>query len=98
MADAGRQTGMRTCVGCRAKRHRSQMKRIVAGAEGVRLDATGRMPGRGAYACSAECLQRALKNGALARALRRGIVEGELREMMEALSMAPASSGADEER
>lgn len=42
----------------------------------MRIDPTGRMPGRGAYLCGAEeCLSRALKANKLGRALRCEIPE-----------------------
>ena len=46
--------------------------RIVRTADGdVFVDATGRAAGRGAYVCrTAECLDKAIKKGALARALK----------------------------
>ena len=48
--------------------------RIVRMADGsVRFDATGRIAGRGAYVCSAKCLDDALAARKLQRALRCGI-------------------------
>jgi predicted RNA-binding protein YlxR (DUF448 family) len=46
--------------------------RIVRTAQGdVFADASGRAAGRGAYLCrTAECLDKAIKKGALARALK----------------------------
>lgn len=44
------------------------MARIAATPSGWRVGLTE--PGRGAWVCSAECFDRALRRGALARALR----------------------------
>ena len=61
----------RTCLGCRRRRPKRELVRLVRGADGsVGADAVG--PGRGAYVCrDAECLERALKPGRLAYAFRR---------------------------
>ena len=61
----------RTCVACGAHAGKGDLHRIVRIADGsVCFDPTGRMPGRGAYVCSEECLAAALKAGKLARSLR----------------------------
>ena len=39
----------RTCVGCREVLSKRQLLRIVRTAEGVRVDPTGKLAGRGAY-------------------------------------------------
>jgi len=51
---------------------KKELIRIIRTPEGeIRLDETGRMNGRGAYLCrSCECLQKARKSKALARALK----------------------------
>ena len=60
----------RTCVGCRIVMPKRQMVRIVRGANGVQVDPTGKVAGRGAYLHDRrECWQSGLK-GALAHALK----------------------------
>jgi len=50
---------VRTCVGCRTKRPKAHLIRVVLGA------------GRGAYLCfDPRCVRRALETGSLVRALR----------------------------
>jgi len=63
---------IRTCVGCRQRRPQRELVRLVRGADGVvARDATGGAVGRGAYVCvEVACLERALKGGRLAQALR----------------------------
>ena len=39
----------RTCVACREVNEKRSLIRIVRGPEGVAVDKTGKMPGRGAY-------------------------------------------------
>jgi predicted RNA-binding protein YlxR (DUF448 family) len=60
----------RTCVGCREVLPKRSMIRIVRTPEGVRIDPTGKMAGRGAYLHDRKsCWQAGLK-GALARGLQ----------------------------
>ena len=61
----------RTCIACGAKDDKRSLLRIVRGADGaVSFDATGRKPGRGAYVCSRECFDAAVKGKRLPRALK----------------------------
>lgn len=60
----------RTCVGCGQQSDKLTLMRIVRTSEGVAFDASGRASGRGAYVCSSECLEQALKTRRLQRALR----------------------------
>src|SRR5512134_2664327 len=60
----------RTCVGCREVLPKRKMVRIVRTAEGVQIDSTSKLAGRGAYLHDRrECWERGLK-GALANALK----------------------------
>ena len=60
----------RTCVGCRETVAKQTLTRIVNSPDGVQIDATGKLSGRGAYLHNQrECWDRALK-GALENALR----------------------------
>lgn len=65
----------RTCVGCREESPKRALVRIVRSPEGkVVVDTRGKLPGRGAYLCvRRECLEKARRSGALARALRTEI-------------------------
>ena len=78
----------RTCVGCREVLPKRQMLRIVRTAEGIRLDPTGKLAGRGAYLHDRrECWERGLK-GALAHALKAEFTaddRGELEKFMNTL-------------
>ncbi|NTU65646.1 MAG: YlxR family protein [Chloroflexi bacterium] len=67
----------RTCIGCRAVQGKRQLVRVVRQADGhVRLDATGKAPGRGAYIhATGSCWQRALSAGRLAHALKIDRIE-----------------------
>ena len=61
----------RTCVGCRRRRPKHDLVRLVRAHGVVTVDARGVRPGRGAYVCAdAPCVERALRPGRLAHALR----------------------------
>ena len=61
---------MRQCLGCREMKQKRDLIRVVRSPEGeISLDFKGKKPGRGAYVCQdPECLKRAIKSKALARA------------------------------
>jgi predicted RNA-binding protein YlxR (DUF448 family) len=58
-------------VACRTSRPKRELQRIVrTPAREVVLDPGGRLAGRGAYVCTTgDCLTKAIKKGALSRAL-----------------------------
>ena len=67
----------RQCMGCRERKAKKEMIRVVRTPEGsVNLDFGGKMNGRGAYICpNPECLKRALRSKALDRSLEVTIPE-----------------------
>ena len=82
----------RTCIGCRQTLAKRTMLRIVRTPEGLRVDPTGKLPGRGAYLHeNRACWERALK-GALAHALKVEFTDQDremLRGMMANLPEGP---------
>jgi uncharacterized protein len=71
----GKRIPQRTCVGCRLVQPKRSLIRIVASPQGVKIDNTGKAPGRGAYLHnSRSCWERGLK-GKLAQALKVEITE-----------------------
>jgi predicted RNA-binding protein YlxR (DUF448 family) len=61
----------RTCVGCRQISDKGTLIRIARKDGQVKLDLTGKMPGRGAYIHKSEtCLKIALKKNGLSRTLK----------------------------
>lgn len=48
-----KQIEMRRCVACRQVRHKSELIRVVKAINGIKLDDTGKVEGRGAYVCKA---------------------------------------------
>ncbi len=68
---------IRSCVSCRVHSEKKSLIRIVRSPDGqVRMDPTGKAPGRGAYLCGAkECIAQAIKKNKLGRALRCEVPE-----------------------
>ena len=64
-------TPTRTCLGCRRRRPKTEMVRLVRRADG-RVEADRTAAGRGAYVCATdECLERALRPARLTHAFRK---------------------------
>jgi len=80
-----RKIPMRMCVGCREMKEKRSLLRIVKNAEGViSFDRVGKAPGRGAYICKArECLDKAMKQKQLERALETKIEAAVFEQLME---------------
>ena len=79
----------RQCMGCRERKAKRELIRVVRTPEGaVRLDFGGKMNGRGAYLCpNPECLKKAIRAKALERSLEVSIPEevvAQLEKEMEA--------------
>ena len=67
----------RQCMGCRERKAKRELIRVVRGTDGtVSLDFGGKLNGRGAYLCpDVECLKKAQKSKALERSLEITIPE-----------------------
>ncbi|MBP3427293.1 MAG: YlxR family protein [Clostridia bacterium] len=80
-----RKIPMRMCVGCREMKEKRALLRIVKSAEGeISFDPAGKKPGRGAYICrSKECLEKAVRQRQLERALEHKIEEAVYARLME---------------
>ena len=66
--------------------------RIVRTGDGVAFDATGRVPGRGAYVCSAKCLSDAFASRKLQRALRCGIERSDVDQVVADMATSSAQT------
>lgn len=84
-----RHTPVRTCVGCREVLPKRALIRLVRSPEGVRVDATGKAPGRGAYLHDRRSCWEAGVRGALARALRTELTEADRRQLAAAMEALP---------
>ena len=67
----------RQCMGCRERKEKRALIRIVRGTDGnVSVDFGGKLNGRGAYICpNPECLKKAQRAKALERSLETAIPE-----------------------
>ena len=67
----------RQCMGCRERKEKRQLIRIVRGTDGnVSVDFGGKLNGRGAYICpDPECLKKVQRSKALERSLETAIPE-----------------------
>ncbi|MBI3522379.1 MAG: YlxR family protein [Chloroflexi bacterium] len=78
----------RTCVACRRVRPKRELIRVVRGTTGtLSVDLKGKANGRGAYLCpEAECLERGLAAGSLAKELETPIDEQTMKRLREELA------------
>ena len=67
----------RTCIGCKVKKDKSDLIRIVRQTNGeLAIDKTGKLPGRGAYICGdEECLEKIIKSNMLNKILECNVPE-----------------------
>mgnify|MGYP001393642366 CR=1 FL=1 len=85
----------RTCVGCREVLPKRKLIRLVKTEDGVRIDLSGKLPGRGAYLHDQKsCWNRGLK-GSLAKALRITIPERDLAALNAYMEDLPESIPED---
>lgn len=74
---------MRTCVGCHEVLAKRAMIRIVRTEEGIKIDPSGKIAGRGAYLHDQKsCWEKGLK-GALAQALKVEITAEDIDNLRE---------------
>lgn len=73
----------RTCIVCRKKGDKKAFIRIVKTKDGIFLDKTGKLAGRGAYICdSADCINKCKKTHALNRAFKQEVSEETYTELV----------------
>lgn len=82
----------RTCVGCRSVLPKRQLVRVVRTEQGVQVDTTGKLAGRGAYLHDRRgCWERGLK-GALAHALKTEIAPEDRERLIAFMELLPDES------
>ena len=88
----------RTCVACREVLAKRSLIRIVRRPEGVQVDPTGKLTGRGAYLHDRQsCWERGLK-GALSHALKTELTAQD-RELLSAfMTSLPEETAATDEQ
>jgi len=85
----------RTCIGCRTVLAKRELVRLVRTPEGVKLDPTGKIAGRGAYVHNIRsCWEQALK-GPINHALRMEINVEDRQMLLDYISRLPESETAE---
>ena len=89
----------RFCLGCQQSLPKKSLVRIVRSPEGeYAVDATGKLPGRGAYICpKAECFEKAQNSRGLERSFKGKVpqeVYEQLAEQVASLEKSQAEAGA----
>jgi len=85
----------RTCVGCRTVMPKRQLVRIVRSPDGVQVDLTGKLAGRGAYLHDRRsCWERGLK-GALAHALKTELTTEDRERLQAYLETLPEEESGE---
>jgi len=86
----------RTCVGCRESLPKRSLIRLVRRPEGIQVDPTGKLPGRGAYLHDRRsCWENGLK-GALNRALNGSLSSEDLAALRQFMQNLPEEDTAVE--
>ncbi|TAK14330.1 MAG: YlxR family protein [Anaerolineae bacterium] len=84
----------RTCVGCRTVQEKRALIRVVRTPDGVHVDLTGKLAGRGAYLHDQRsCWEQGIK-GALARALKTELTDTDRERLNQTLQSLPAAPDA----
>jgi hypothetical protein len=90
----------RTCVGCRTILPKRSLIRLVSRPEGVQIDPTGKLAGRGAYLHNSRpCWEKGLK-GPLAHALKIEMTREDverLRQYLATLDDEPTATAKSEQ-
>jgi len=85
----------RTCVGCREVLPKRKMVRLVRTSDGVQIDPTGKLAGRGAYLHDRrECWELGLK-GALGHALKITLSAADRARLEEFMNTLPVEADAE---
>jgi predicted RNA-binding protein YlxR (DUF448 family) len=80
---------IRTCVVCREQDQKRQLTRLIRTEDGVIIDSTGKLNGRGAYLCDKpECWVRAASSDILSKALRVTLTEADRERIRQAASVS----------
>ena len=92
-----RRVPQRICVACRRTAGKRELIRLVRTPEGVKVDPTGKAPGRGAYLHpDRRCWAQALERNMLARALRTQIGPENLAELQAYAASLPEDELQDQ--
>ena len=74
----------RRCIVCRTSSPKVDLIRFAVTTDGLQLDSTGQLPGRGLYICRNEkCINAAFTKNCFAKSLRRNVSKDELNRLYE---------------
>ena len=76
----------RTCVACREVLSKRSLIRVVKTPDGVVIDSTGKLPGRGAYLHDRRSCWEVAMQGSLTRALKIELSQDERERLLEFMS------------
>lgn len=89
----------RTCIACREQEGKRALVRVVRGVNGVEVDPTGKLAGRGAYLHPVRaCWENALASRAVQRALRTSLTADESARLQAYAANLPAAEEDEGER
>lgn len=87
----------RTCIACREQEGKRALIRVVRGVNGVEVDPTGKLPGRGAYLHPTRaCWESALMARSLQRALRTNLTPEEIAHLQAFAQALPVAEASEE--
>jgi len=77
---------VRTCVVCREKADKRTLVRVVRTQNGLQIDPSGKLDGRGAYLCEqTQCWERASSGDVLNQALRMTLTDEDRKRLLQAI-------------
>lgn len=83
---ADKKIPMRMCIACRQMKEKRELVRVVKTADGLKVDKTGKLSGRGAYICSnEECVKKLFKQKLLNKAFSMEVPDDVYVSLEEAL-------------
>ena len=88
----------RTCVGCRKVLEKRTLIRIVKSPNGIQVDPTGKMSGRGAYLHNRRSCWRAGLRGALGNALKQTLTTEEYERLSAFADTLPEETTQEPEK
>ena len=87
----------RTCIACRQVAGKRALLRLVRTEEGVVVDPTGKLSGRGAYLHPYQtCWQAVLRGGRIEQALRTRLSDENRKALVAYMKTLPESEAADQ--
>ncbi len=85
----------RTCVGCRSVLSKKELIRIVNSPQGILVDLSGKMSGRGAYLHNVRsCWEKGLR-GSLGNALKRNLTDQEKKVLLDFMESLPETNNLE---